>query len=205
MKSETRFVNGTVGVEQRADGTKFIAGYASVFYRAGEAGTEFKLWDNLVERVMPGTFDDAIQQAQDVRGLFNHDPNCILGRTKAGTCRLSVDARGLRYEIDPPKTQLCADLMESISRGDVTGSSFSFRVVDQAWITEGEQEIREIRKVELFDVGPVTFPAYEATEAGLRAARSQFDQHKEQEQQRRDSITQKLGQYRARAASVLAE
>ena len=112
----------------------------------------------------------------DVRGLFNHDPNQILGRTKPGTMRLEVDERGLRYEIDPADTTPGRDVKEHLKRGDVDGSSFSFVVTDERTIKEDGKRIREIRGVKLFDVGPVTFPAYPATSAQVRSGlREEFD------------------------------
>jgi HK97 family phage prohead protease len=170
MKIERRALPNqlaAVAMETRDDGQAKIVGYASVFYD-NTPQTEYPLWTDCVERIMPGCFNRAMQE-DDCRALFNHDPNCVLGRTTAGTCRLSIDAKGLRYEVDPPDTQLGHDLAASLNRGDITGSSFSFSVTDQAWITtESGVDVREIRGVKLYDVGPVTFPAYEATTAGVR-------------------------------------
>lgn len=157
-------------VETRADGKLVIAGYAAVFWD-GTQGTEFEPFRGMKERVLPGAFDRAIRE-DDVRALFNHDENIILGRTVSRTLRLSVDARGLRYEIDPPDTQVGKDLVESIRRGDVTGSSFGFRTIRQNFVESQDPPlvVRELVEVKLFDVSPVTFPAYVATEAGVRGA-----------------------------------
>lgn len=156
----------TIPTEVRADdeGGK-LAGYAAVFYRADDPGTEFQLWPGLKERIMPGAFERAIAE-DDVRGLFNHDANIVLGRNTAGTLALSEDGQGLRYVITPPSSR--ADVVESVERGDVTGSSFAFRVKAERYVEDPREEgaeIREIEEVELFDVGPVTFPAYEGSTA----------------------------------------
>jgi HK97 family phage prohead protease len=158
-----------VGVSARADGKPVITGYAAVFYDANDPGTEYRIWEDVCERIMPGAFDDAIR-GDDVRALFNHNDNLILGRTSAGTLRLSVDAKGLRYEIDPPDTQTARDLMESLKRGDVTGSSFMFRPVENVIRDSEGLYVIERTKVKLFDVGPVAFPAYESATAGVRSA-----------------------------------
>ena len=76
-----------------------ITGVGAVFFDPRDAGTEFELYEDVRERIMPGAFDRCLRQRQDVRGLFNHDPNCLLGRTAAGTMNLSVDKRGLVVEI----------------------------------------------------------------------------------------------------------
>ncbi len=163
----SRYHESEVRLHDEGDKVHRISGYASVFYD-GSAGTEFEIWPGFVERVMPGTFDDAIKQ--DVRGLFNHNPNAILGRTGADTMALSVDKRGLFYSIDVGDTTVGRDTLEHIRRGDVTGSSFSFLITDEIVRTENKIDIREITGVDLFDVGPVTYPAYEATTTSARSA-----------------------------------
>jgi len=152
-------------IETRDDGKHHCVGYSAVFYRAGVAGTEFEMFENTFERIMPGAFDDI--GSDDVRGLFNHSALHILGRNVSGTLKLDVDETGLRYDITLPDTQVGRDLVETISRGDVSGSSFAFRVVDDNWSTsttdEVEVTVREVFKVKTFDVGPVTYPAYTGT------------------------------------------
>lgn len=165
---ETRSTNDRVTIEEREDGTRKIVGYGAVFYRAGDRGTEYELWSDTVEHVGRNAFDNAIKQ-DDVRGLFNHDPSVVLGRTTAGTMRLSVDERGLRYEVDLPDTTAAKDVAASIKRGDITGSSFSFSVVKESWQQGKERTIRTLEELRLHDVGPVTFPAYESSTTGLRA------------------------------------
>ena len=170
--AERRFTNkGTsrVQVETREDGGATITGYAAVFYDSGNDGTEFEIFSDYVERIMPGAFDEALKRPDDAAGLFNHQPDNLLGRVSAGTLSLSVDKTGLRYEIDAPDTTVGRDVVASIKRGDLTGSSFAFTVTDQTFRTEEKIDIREIRGVELFDTGPVTYPAYEATTTGVRA------------------------------------
>ena len=93
----------TEGVELREEGNTMTAiGYASVFNRLSQNLGGF------VERVAQGTFAKTIQEA-DVRALFNHDADQVLGRSKSGTLRMQEDEKGLRYEIDLPNTQLGRD------------------------------------------------------------------------------------------------
>lgn len=169
---ETRFLPATrcsLQLAKRAEGEgRTLEGYGAVFYD-GTPETEYPLWSDVVERIMPGAFQRTLSENIDVRGLFNHDPSLILGRVSAGTCRLSIDGKGLRYEIDLPDTQLARDLGLSIERRDVTGSSFSFIPERVMWV-HGEDgvDVREIHSAIVFDVGPVTWPAYEATTASIR-------------------------------------
>jgi HK97 family phage prohead protease len=195
MTPERRYLfsdPGRASIEQRDDGTAVIRGYAAVFFRADDPGTEFRMWDDYAERINPGAFDPVLQQ--DVRGLSNHDPSALLGRSTAGTLRLAIDEHGLSYEIDPPDTQLARDLQTLMKRGDVTGSSFSFTVAQggSKITTEGKLTVRTITQIDrLFDVGPVTFPAYEGTAAMCRDARSALQEHR-RELRRRDDIVTRL-------------
>ncbi len=177
--AETRFIFGQLAsIELREQDTKpVITGYAAVFYD-GMENTEYQLWDGAKERIMPGAFDDAVKN-DDVRALFNHDVNFVLGRNKSGTLTLQIDERGLKYIIDPPDTQQARDIIEVIKRGDVSGSSFSFMPSSQQWITEDDMDIRVISKVKLYDVGPVTFPAYEATTSGFELAKRSLEEAKQ--------------------------
>lgn len=198
MQIERRVCPGSCAVETREGKPPLVSGYASVFYDPADKGTEFEFF-GIRERVMPGAFDRAIRE-DDVRGLFNHDANHVLGRTKAGTLRLSVDKKGLRYEADVPDTQSARDLVTSIKRGDVTGSSFAFRVTDEEWRKEDGREIRMILGVELFDVSPVTFPAYEATSADVRALKDRAAEATAKEA--RKGLEGRLAGYRARSIEV---
>lgn len=152
---------------------------AAVYYNSADpAGTQYQLWDNVFERILPGAFDKAITR-DDVRGLQNHDPRLLLGRSKSKTLSLSLTSDGLRYEIIPPNTTAGRDTIESLSRGDIDGSSFAFAITRGGveWTQEvvdvrGAQvtlDIRNIKDVSLYDVGPVTYPAYTATSSGARS------------------------------------
>lgn len=150
------------------DDMRRIVGYAAVYNSLSEEIFGFR------EIIMPGAARDVIEM-EDVRALINHDSNLILGRTTAGTLRLFEDERGLRYEIDPPDTQYARDLIVSLDRGDVNQSSFGFRVEmeDEEWRGPDEDSplpLRIIHKFSrLFDVSPVTFPAYPETSVSMRA------------------------------------
>lgn len=158
-----------IRVENR-DGKNTVVGYGAVFYRDGTPGTEYKMFSDLVERISPGAFSRALKEKHDAAGLFNHDPNMLLGRVSSGTMRLAVDERGLRYEIDLPDTTVAKDVAASIARGDVQGSSFAFKVTKQSWSEQKDgPDIRTIEDLDLFDTGPVVFPAYSGTTTGLRS------------------------------------
>jgi HK97 family phage prohead protease len=140
-----------------------IVGHAAVFNTLSDM-----LW-GFREIIAPGAFKDAIAKS-DVRALLNHEPSFVLGRKKNGTLKLWEDERGLAIDIDPPETQWADDLLISIGRGDIDQMSFGFTVAEDSWDTvNGETRRTIIRVDELYDVSPVTFPAYPQTDAALRA------------------------------------
>ena len=147
------------------ENTTDIIGHAAVFDSWSETlGGLFPF----KEIVRKGAFKESITK-DDIRALFNHDPNYVLGRNKAGTLSLAEDDIGLRVVITPPNTTWAKDLVESIRRGDISQMSIGFIVLDDAWGTNDGVDTREIKKVQLFDVSPVTFPAYAETDVGVRA------------------------------------
>ena len=157
------FSTGKLSVEERAESqTNTIVGHAAVFNsRSQDLG-------GFVEQIATGAFDSVLED--DVRALFNHNQNFVLGRTVSKTLRLSVDEQGLRYEIDIPNTTVGKDLFESINRGDISQSSFGFIVGEDEWEKTDDGNLRTITKVErLYDVSPVTYPAYPATDAAVRS------------------------------------
>lgn len=150
------------------DATATIAGYAAVFNQEtiiGGGSWGFR------EQIHPDAFDEAVK-TDDVRALFNHDPNYLLGRTENGTLRLRVDKKGLRYEVDLPDTAQARDVKTLIARGDVSGSSFGFTVEADEWdereVKQGKLPLRTITKASLYDVSPVTYPAYPQTSVSAR-------------------------------------
>lgn len=124
-----------------------------------------------VEIIRPGAATEALKSS-DVRSLFNHDPNYVLGRNTAGTLELEETDKGVRYKAIPPDTQWARDLLVSIKRKDITGASFGFRVAKDGdeWKEEGRLIVRYVNKLEMIaDIGPVTFPAYTQTSAQVRS------------------------------------
>ena len=162
MKLERRFVPRQKCEVRAAGDTRKIVGHAAVFDTVLDTGWGF------TETIARGAFAESIEN-DDVRALWNHDPNHVLGRNTARTLSLSEDEVGLLYEIDPPDTSLARDLEALIERGDVTGSSFGFITESENWTNDGDQVHRTILKAKLFDVGPVTFPAYVETDVAMRA------------------------------------
>jgi HK97 family phage prohead protease len=168
MGTEYRFVNqadfkGEFRLEKRDGKPAMIVGYPAKFNKLSQ-----RMW-GMRENILPGAFKRTLAEGADVRGLLNHDPNLILGRTKSGTMRLKEDSVGLRMEIDAPDTQMARDLMTSIDRGDIDQGSFRFRTISDGWRMQDGETVRDLIDVDLMDASVVTFPAYEDTDIGVRS------------------------------------
>lgn len=152
--------------ELRADGdAPRIVGHGAVWDQ------ETEIWPGMREVVRRGAFAATLRDSSDIKGLFNHDSGIVLGSTRAKTLALAEDDNGLAYTIDAPQTQLVRDMvLEPMRRGDISGSSFSFRVRKDQWTERSDgTELRELLEVELFEVSPVTFPAYPGAESQIRS------------------------------------
>lgn len=161
---ERRTIDGAeLRVSKPDDGPPRIAGYAARFNSlSGNLG-------GFVEKIAPGAFKRALAERQDVRALFNHDPNYVIGRTGANTLTLREDETGLWMEAQPPDTTWARDLLTSISRGDISQMSFAFSVAPNgdAVDPKAKPPVRTLLDVDLFDVSPVTYPAYEQTQVSV--------------------------------------
>lgn len=198
-------------VEKRADPSTgkqqtYLVGYAAKFH------TDSLLLGDFVERIDPGAFDivksreDGEGRPLETRCLFNHDPNHLLGRFPT-TMKMTVDDKGLRYECLLPESR--QDLAESVARGDLRGSSFSFVVAEggEKWSYEGGQSTRLVTKIKsLLDCGPVTYPAYgDATVAVAKRSYQQFVAKKSGHAESRNQTKAKVAAELAKTKQFLEE
>jgi HK97 family phage prohead protease len=168
-KEERHILSNAEFRASEKDGKMIIEGYASVFDSPADMG-----W--YTEYVRSSAFTKTIKES-DIRALFNHDPNYVLGRNKSGTLDLSVDKQGLFFRTNYPDIEWARGLAEQIKRGDISQCSFAFRTIKDNWTTEKvkntdglevERDVRELLEVKLYDVSPVTYPAYESTTVSAR-------------------------------------
>ena len=144
------------------DGALYIEGYFSVF------NTNYELWPGATESVAPGAFSDTL--GSDVRALIDHESRLVLGRNKAGTLELKEDSHGLwgRVEINQSDRD-AMNLYERVKRRDVDQCSFGFDILSEDTDYREDGSVHwTIRKVKLYEVSVVTFPAYEETSVSAR-------------------------------------
>lgn len=147
-------------VREAVDETRRIEGYAVVFNSETDLAGEF------TEVIRRGAFNKTLQEGDPV-ALWQHDQTQPIGRRSAGNLSLEQDDHGLKFSLDLPDTQLGRDAYTLIKTGIVRGMSFGFSVIKQAW--DETRRLRELLEVRLYEVSPVTWPAYEATRVEARA------------------------------------
>lgn len=154
-----------VTIERRADDDGLrLSGYAAVFDREADIGGWF------TEVIRHGAFRRAIAEGQDVALLFNHDPSTVMARTTNGTLRLREDDTGLFFEAElDPRDSDAQRVVAKVERGNVSQGSLAFEATSERWLyDEREIPLREILDTDLYDVSPVTYPAYSETQVHAR-------------------------------------
>lgn len=182
IKLERRGLPMEFRVKQEEDKPPVLEGYGAVFDKLSE-----ELW-GFREKISKGAFKETIGR-DDIRFLFNHNADHVLGRNTAGTLELNEDENGLRFEVQLPDTQFARDLAVSVERRDIDQCSFGFLVDKDVWdYTDDDMPIRTLEQVSLFDVSLVTYPAYTDTAASVRSMQDTFEEHmadlKEQKRQK---------------------
>lgn len=150
-------------VEIRDEGeAKFFEGMAVPFGEVTDLGY-------FTEEISREAFAEVMDD--DVRGLFNHDPDVVLGRNKSGTMTLTVNDKGVFYRISyNPNDPDHVRVMEKVKRGDVSQSSYAFSVKDETWNKRDGKDHRVITKIKRwYDVAPVTYPANQNTTVAKRS------------------------------------
>lgn len=160
MNKQYRYIQG----DMRADEEQHtLSGYFAVF------GPEYRMSSMVAERLDPHAFDDTLQIQPDVRCLWNHNADIVLGRTGNGTLSLRVDEHGLFGEVAiNPEDSDAMNALARIRRGDVSQCSFGFEVLEEEKVNRGNDVLFELKKVRLWEVSPVAFPAYKETSVSAR-------------------------------------
>jgi len=122
------------------------------------------------EIIRPGAFKRSLgNKGNEVVALWQHLEQYPLARRLAGNLDLAEDDIGLKVTIRPDDTSYARNLMASIRGGTVRHMSFGFRTIEDQWRTEDGETIRELIEAQLFDVSPVTTPAYPQTDVAVRS------------------------------------
>lgn len=172
--SEQRYRPTELEMRGKPGAGAVLAGYVAVFDQPSAV-----LWDfrsgHFVERIDGRAFNKTIHEA-DVKALRNHDPNLIVGRSKAGVgnIRFLPDSTGLYHELEVPDTATARSLYEDVQHGLIDQMSFAFRAIEDDWDSEAKVPERRLLEVALEDISYVAFPAYPQTTADARVALRSF-------------------------------
>lgn len=145
-----------------------LYGYAAVF----NTDTVINSWEgHFIERIAPGAFSKTLKERSDkVKVLFNHGFDPTIGDKPLGKATVMEErSKGLWVEVPLDDTSYNRDLVASLRSGALDGMSFRFAVVRDEEDKSGDVPVRTLREVKLYEFGPVTFPAYEATTVGVRS------------------------------------
>lgn len=146
---------------ENTDNTFTLSGYAALFNTLSQ--TLYDWTGGFREKIAPGAFSASLAQ-DDIRMLWNHNSDYPLARRSAGNLTLIEDATGLYFRATPANTSIAADLIELIRSNIITGMSFGFSVLDEEWdLDPDNQIIRTLLKIKLYEISPVTWPAYTDT------------------------------------------
>ena len=156
---EIRFtsVQPRAGSVRVPDGPGVLRGYGAIWNEWSEDLGGFR------ERIAPGAFAKSLRENPDILICYNHDPSKLIGRTSAGTASVVEDSVGFLVSANPVDTAIAGDVIELIKTKHVRGMSFAFSTVDDFWWENDGETFRELRELRLYEVGPVTVPAYPAT------------------------------------------
>lgn len=149
--------------ELKSNGTT-LTGYAAIFNSEASLG-------DFSEVIRAGAFTKSLGAGSNIRALYHHDSQALLGTTRGGTLQLREDAHGLAFTLALPSTTHGKDLAILVDRGDVSGCSFGFTVRDggDRWEQRGSQLIRELLDVDLKEITVTADPAYKDTTVALRS------------------------------------
>jgi len=176
-KKEVRAFKAEVELRKTKDNSndqKYVDGIGVVYDR------EEELWDGYFEKIDRNAFKDCLAKNPEIKSFFNHDPNYVLStNTSNPALQLTDEGDGLFFSSPIPDTSYGRDLIENLSRGNVKGASFTFTVdKDEVRTDEKGNYHRTIMNATIYEVGPVTNPAYVQTQVSLRDKDSLLDEAK---------------------------
>ena len=170
MPKEIRVINRNVELrasKSEEDTQEYVEGVGIVYDK------EVEIWQGFFEKIRSGALSDSLKDGSVKKSFFNHNPSFVLSTTESDpVLELKDESDGLRFKSPIPDTTYGNDLRENLKRKNVRGASFSFDVDKEGEIITVDEKgnwHREITKATLYEVGPVTNPAYESTELNLRS------------------------------------
>jgi len=130
---------------------------------------ETELWRGFYEEIASGAFTESLRNS-DIRVLYNHNSDIVLGREKSHTAVISERSDGVYCKISINQSDTEAlNIYERVKRGDISGNSFGFYPTKEIYRDKGNDEIKVVvTEGELVELSVCPFPAYEQTNISAR-------------------------------------
>ncbi len=188
---EHRVINVDKFQIREENGERYLDGYYSVFNQP------YEVYPGWVEEIAPGAFSRFLREGKDVKVLWNHNSDIVLGSTQNRTAQLLEDEHGLHGPVKINEDdQDAKNAFARVNRGDVRGCSFGFdiRAMEESWDEDGTYRTR-LTDIELYEVSPCTFPAYAQTNISARAKENLEDareRYKEAQERKKEEWQTKM-------------
>ena len=165
------------------ENTRTIEGYAVVFDKESRVMFDMQRKRCFVEVIRRGAVTEDDLKNWDIKALMEHDNHRLLARSRngVGTLQLSIDDYGVKYRFDAPNTSEGDNALEMIRRRDIFGSSFAYTADEKAGVSYTKRDngilFREVKRFNrMYDVSPVSDPAYFGTNVNVRSLDAYFEE-----------------------------
>lgn len=169
---------------EESDG-RTLEGYGAVF----DMPTRINSWEgDFEERISPGAFSKTLSERKPIM-QYDHGRDARTGSVPIGAIQeLREDPQGLYVKARLFDNPIVEPIRQAIEGGAISGMSFKFNVKRDEWRDGAGQLLRpeelgrllhnagdrgplqrNIKEVQLFEVGPVATPAYAGTSVGVRS------------------------------------
>lgn len=159
MREQRAYIHSEVRAANET--SRVVTGYAAVFGSPSQP-----LWGEWREQIQPGAFAESLASEDDIYALWQHSSAQPIASRDAGTLKLEEDKKGLRCEITFGDSSTEEFWYSKIKDGTIKRMSFGFESQEEG--TDYDTKMRTLVRVKLFEVSPVTWPAYPATSLSAR-------------------------------------
>jgi len=172
------------------DEQQYCEGFGVVYDR------EVEIYPGYYEKINANAFKRCLDKNTEIKSFINHNCEQILSTTKSNPS-LQIESRekGLWFKSPIPPTQYGKDLAENLRRGNIKGASFMFSVPDGGDMITRDKKgkvHREIVDCDIYEIGPVTSPAYNSTRVNLRSIESVVEELNELAEEEKESISETI-------------
>ena len=166
---ETRLLQTpSLSLRTDADGKRHLEGYAMVWNARSVPLVDWWASFDEFRETIPSDISIKTAEDGDIRFLFEHQYDRLLGRERSKTLTIERDDKGLGFDVIPPDFE--SGIVEQVERGDINQMSFGFRVLEDDWeFFDNDLPLRTLKEIRLYEISLVSNPAYPDTSAAVRS------------------------------------